>query len=409
MVAASIHALFDPARHEPLTTTPWDEGLARRAIERIAASAESEYDASDGSWRTHPLDDPETPDARLYHLYSGAAGAIWALHRLADVGAIALHTDFSSVVAQLPRRTADAVAAEMHGSASYFLGSSGAQLLHWKSTRSIETADALFDTVRSNLRNSAKEALWGNPGTLIAATHMAESTTDPRWPGLVREGVDILLEEMEVDPETGTWVWEQDLYGRKMRMLGAGHGLVGNAFPAFRASHLLDPGVVSTLQERTLRTLQATAVRAEDCLNWHHLIDAERVAGRSPLVHDCHGAPGVVCRLSHAPGSDEWTSLLCGAGELVWRAGPLATKGASLCHGTPGSAMACLKLWRRSGEERWLARARALAVHSLELVERHRAHYGVGRHSLWTGDLGVACLLWNCITADDDYPLLDSF
>jgi len=274
MVAASIHALFDPARHEPLTTTPWDEGLARSAIERIAESAESEYDADDGSWRTHPLDDPETPDVRLYHLYSGAAGAIWALHHLASVGAIALHTDFASVVAQLPRRAAEAVAAEPHGSASFFLGSSGAHLLHWQSTRSIKTADALFDTVRSNLRNSAKEALWGNPGTLIAAIHMAEATDDPRWPALIREGVDILLDEMEVDPETGTWIWEQDLYGRKLRMLGAGHGLVGNAYPAFRASHLLDPGVVSTLQERTLRTLQATAVRAEACLNWHHLIDA---------------------------------------------------------------------------------------------------------------------------------------
>ena len=98
-----------------------------------------------------------------------------------------------------------------------------------------------------------------------------------------------------------------------------------------------------------------------------------------------------------------------GAGELVWQAGPLTTKGASLCHGTPGSAMACLKLWRRFNEPSWLARARTLAMHSIDVVERHRAQYQVGRHSLWTGDLGVACLLWNCIALDDGFPTLDRF
>ena len=37
------------------------------------------------------------------------------------------------------------------------------------------------------------------------------------------------------------------------------------------------------------------------------------------------------------------------------------------------------------------------------------AQYQVGRHSLWTGDLGVACLLWNCTVEDDGFPTLDRF
>ena len=55
------------------------------------------------------------------------------------------------------------------------------------------------------------------------------------------------------------------------------------------------------------------------------------------------------------------------------------------------------------------SRARALAMHCIELVERHRVMYGQGRHSLWTGDLGVACVLWNCVVRDDRFPTLDNF
>jgi hypothetical protein len=125
-------------------------------------------------------------------------------------------------------------------------------------------------------------------------------------------------------------------------------------------------------------------------------------------VQDCHGAPGIVCRLADVARSAPWDSLLCAAGELTWHAGPLA-KGPSLCHGTAGSAMACLKLWRRYADPVWLERARRLALHAAEQVEAARARHGQGRHSLWTGDLGVACILWNCIAGDDRLPTLDHF
>jgi Lanthionine synthetase C-like protein len=142
--------------------------------------------------------------------------------------------------------------------------------------------------------------------------------------------------------------------------------------------------------------------------NWHPVIDAQRVAGRLPLVQDCHGAPGIVCRLAGAPRSPEWEQLLLAAGELSWRAGPLV-KGASLCHGTAGTAIACLALFRRTSDELWLWRARALGMHCIEQVESARGQYGRGRQSLWTGDLGVACMLRACVTGEYAYPTLDVF
>ena len=99
------------------------------------------------------------------------------------------------------------------------------------------------------------------------------------------------------------------------------------------------------------------------------------------------------CKLALAryglPGDDAWDRLLLAGGRTVWAAGPLRDR-AGLCHGTAGNAYAFLKLFERTGDEVWLRRARAFAMHAIEQVERTTAHYGRGRHSLWSGDPGTA-------------------
>jgi hypothetical protein len=92
-------------------------------------------------------------------------------------------------------------------------------------------------------------------------------------------------------------------------------------------------------------------------------------------------------------------TLLHEAGELVWHAGPTA-KFPSLCHGAAGSGYALLKLYERTGDPRWLARARAFAMHAIERAERALDSYGQRKYSLWTGDLGLAVFLSACIRED---------
>ncbi len=405
----STTPLFDTARHAPLTSTPWREEVARDAIRRIAGAAMASFDADRG-WRPHPLDEPRSPDDRYHGLYFGAGGAIWALDHLARAGAIEQPIDFAPFVADIVERSQRELASEQHGTASYLFGVAGLLLLQWTQSHDAGIADRLFDVVQGNLHNPVREALWGSPGTVLAAVHMAEATGVGRWTTLVREAVQTILEEMVTDDDIGgAWLWVQDLYGRRCRLLGAAHGFVGNVYPALRGTAMLDPALVETLLARALHTLQATALVDGTAINWWSAVEAPGVRpAKLPLVHDCHGAPGVVCRLAAAPRTPEWDTLLLGAGELVWRAGPVA-KGASLCHGTSGSGMAFLKLWRRTGHELWLRRARAFAMHAAEQVESLRAAHGVGRHTLWTGDLGSACFLWNCVVVDDAYPTLDVF
>jgi DUF1680 family protein len=100
--------------------------------------------------------------------------------------------------------------------------------------------------------------------------------------------------------------------------------------------------------------------------------------------------------------------LLLAAGELTWTAGPLA-KGANLCHGTAGNGYAFLKLFERTGDQLWLDRARAFAMHAIAQNEAEAEASGQRRYTLWAGDLGVACYLLDCIGARARFPTLDVF
>jgi hypothetical protein len=105
---------------------------------------------------------------------------------------------------------------------------------------------------------------------------------------------------------------------------------------------------------------------------------------------------------------EEFETCLLEGGELIWAAGPLA-KGSNLCHGTGGNGYAFLKLFERTGDELWLSRARSFAMHAIDQFNAASEQYGQLRYSLWTGDSGLACYLWDCIEARARFPTMDVF
>jgi hypothetical protein len=97
---------------------------------------------------------------------------------------------------------------------------------------------------------------------------------------------------------------------------------------------------------------------------------------------------------------------LLAAGRLVWEAGPIRDA-PGLCHGTAGNAYALLGLWRRTGDDLWLERARAFAMHAAAQSEARAGSVGRGWHSLYTGDEGVALCLAACLDGDARMPISD--
>ena len=157
----------------------------------------------------------------------------------------------------------------------------------------------------------------------------------------------------------------------------------------------------------TREVLARTAVVEEGLANWPLSEGRDLVAGDSEVrVQWCAGAPGIV---STAVDYLDEELLLAGA-ELAWRVGPAAMeKGPNICHGTAGNGYALLKAFERTGDERWLDRAKAFAVHALEQVERWREQRGRGRYSLWTGDVGVALYAADCLDGKARYPIFDTW
>jgi Lanthionine synthetase C-like protein len=365
-------------------------------------------------WPAHPREQEEG-EAPLPNpmLYNGAAGVIWALERLRRQGYATFDCDFASTVVGLDGHSAAWSTANQAAPASYFLGASGVRMLQWSLRPTDATAEALYALVEGNLRNPTREALWGSPGSLVAALHMVEATGDARWKALFRHGVAILWDEMQPvrhgsSPDREVFVWVQDLYGNSVTYLGAGHGFAGNLFPVLRGARFLDAALVAAFEARAVETLGLVARRDGPLLNWEPHFDW--VANGRPrrlMVQDCHGAPGMVCRLAGAQ-SPQLQAMLLDAGELIWAAGPLA-KRPGLCHGTDGNGYAFLKLHAMTGDTRWLGRARAFAMHALQQSDALAAVHGRRVPSLWTGDAGLAVYLAACIDADPALPVLDVF
>lgn len=409
--------LHDPARHEALTAAPWNEAVARGAIEAIADDLCARFDAAT-LWPVHPREredgDKPVPQPMLYN---GAAGVVWALQRLREQGAARVDLDLETIVAGLHEHSRHWITANESEWPSYFLGHSAVLLLQWRQNRSPAVADELFALVESNLENKALEALWGSPGTLVAALHMleaAEGTPEARrWHALFRRGVDLLWAQMvpvrhSAQPAREVWIWKQNLYGKVVQYMGAGHGFAGNVFPVIRGARWLDAAVVAAFEARTLDALDVCATREPSLVHWGPHFDAA-TAGYpvKALLQDCHGGPGIICRLAGTR-SAPLRALLVDAGELVWQAGPLV-KRPGLCHGTDGNGFAFLKLHAMTGDARWLDRARAFAVHAVQQSDALAAQHGCRVPSLWTGDAGLAIYLQACITANPALPTLDVF
>jgi lantibiotic modifying enzyme len=348
--------LYSPERHEPLGAA-FSEPAALDAIARIVE-------------RGHV----EIAGVAEHGLYDGVAGIAWALGELGSpVDRSLLEVD--------------------DGDLSVWDGAPGVLAVAERFWPDAERRDRLADYVRRSIDLPSLELMLGHPGHMLLAAQLHERTGEPRWLELWSAGAKRLLDEWRYDEELGAWLWTQHLPTEVARYVGPAHGLAGNV----RA--LVAGG--ADVEQRAVETLTRLAFVEGEHANWAPYADKPLVQNDRIRVQWCHGAPGILTTLWQlAPDDELWSELLLAAGRLVWDAGPLRDA-PGLCHGTAGSAYALLALWRRTGDEQWLERARALAAHAARQAEEHP------RHSLLNGDEGVALCLASCLEGDADFPLVD--
>ncbi len=400
--------LFDPGRHEELLPIAWDEDRVRAAISRIAADIEAHFSETT-YWPLHPRDiepgdDPNVPDTGLLH---GACGVIWALHYLESVRAVRLSRSYLGHLETLRER--NRVWLESIGSrefGSYLAGDVPILMLAFGNAPTDELANRIAALIENNLENPARDLMLGSPGTMLAALFLYERTGGERWADLFRRTADKLWSELVWSPEHACRYWTQDLYGQHCTYLDGVHGFVATALPIIRGRGLLGPESFAAWEQCIVDTVRRTATWEGSLVNWRPELHAPKGPPKM-LMQYCHGAPGFVVCLADLPGT-ALDRLLLAAGEATWAAGPLV-KGSNLCHGTGGNGYAFLKLYRRTGEPMWLARARAFAMHGIVQTEAEERRRHRMRYSLWTGDAGFAIYLWDCLHGSARFPTLDVY
>jgi hypothetical protein len=390
--------LFEPCRHESLSRVPWEPEAARRSVAEIVAHT---LDALEDStfWPTHPRDDDYLGGRRQTTVYAGAAGVLFALHALRRRG-FEIGLDLRDVAWRVHRhwrRDPDAGFVP-----SLLLGESGLLLLLAELGETERVASRLESLVVANREHPARELMWGAPGTLWAACRMAELTCDEKWWSLYGDGARCL----RAAAEGGAALWTHSLYGERVPFLGACHGGAGAHQALLAGRHALERAEAAQVVKAAVAFAKGTARRSHGLANWPTTGSS---GDEDWLVQWCHGAPGVIISLQGVPvGADpDFERLLLEAGELIWRAGPLV-KGRSLCHGAAGNGYAFLALYERTGADVWLERARSFAAHALGQLRAAWADHGRPRFTLFTGDLGTAAFLADCLAGGGRFPVVGS-
>ena len=393
--------LYRPEAFDRLTDTPWDEERVRAGIREIVADTDDALRGPKLLWRADPWDSWQATSP-MKNLYVGAAGVLLALELLRRRGHAETRldlTDLSLRNLELFRARPDLMKIELPqpATASLFDGETGILLAAWRIEPRNDLADDLHRHVLANVANDAEGVMWGAPGTLIASRAMHGWTGEDRWRDACVETAEAIWSRRGEDG-----IWLQRIHGQELRGLNPPQGLVGIVQAL---APVLDGERRATLERETAAILERLAVVEDGLANWPPR-DRPTLPGPDGQIRLqwCAGAPGMVVG---AAGYLDEGLLLAGAG-LCWKAGPHgADKGASICHGTAGNGYALLTAFERTGDERWLERARRFAVHAVEQARREREERGRGRYSLWTGDLGVAVYAADCLDACAAYPVLD--
>ena len=404
--------LYRPEDFEPLTDEPWDEDRIRAGIREIVDDTDAAFRGPKLLWRADDWDrwqcDEPAEDAVLRSCgrplgarrpaataTTPRRGSISPRSRSRTLERHAAKPDF--MASGFGRARAERESALLRASRG---SCSSAFRLSHRAGRLAD--DAPPARPGEHRRTRPTRSCGALAGTLIAARLMLDWTQDARW----REAWDESADGASRAPRFRRAVDAAAVraYGRAIsapctvssetswRSRRCSTRSVGRA-----ALHRTSNAVLERAQRRRGRARELAAydergARAQD--------------GRSSASQWCHGAPGVVCI-----GAPTTSTRSSSSPAPSSRGAPGAhgdERGSSICHGTAGNGYALLKAFARTGDERWLERARRFAVHALAQMRRQRTSRGRGRYSLWTGDLGVALYLADCLDARTAYPVLDA-
>lgn len=130
------------------------------------------------------------------------------------------------------------------------------------------------------------------------------------------------------------------------------------------------------------------------------------------LVHWCHGAPGTVYLMAKAfmvYKDQKYLDACIKSADLVWNKG-LLRKGPGICHGVAGNGYVFLLLYRLTGDDKYLHRAKVFANFMTSNEFQTDARVPDNPESLYEGTAGTVCFLADLLTPEKaEFPFQDVF
>ena len=119
----------------------------------------------------------------------------------------------------------------------------GAALLAMRLAPTSSLADLVHSRAEANMGLPIRELMWGMPGSMLAAIHMAEMTQETRWRGLFEMQAARLLADLEDTPQGP--LWTQDLYGERRPLARARSRFRRQCHPVIARVGLVDADAAS--------------------------------------------------------------------------------------------------------------------------------------------------------------------
>lgn len=256
------------------------------------------------------------------------------------------------------------------------------------------------------------EILYGVSGYLTALLYLKENIAWESVPDtLIQACVDHIMagaieNEKEGKGPGGSslmWTWHDKPY------LGAAHGVSGILLTLLEVHERVMP-----LSQTYLEKIHATVEYLHSLQMPSGNYPTQPLKQEDRLVQWCHGAPGVLLLFVRAyevfqePKYLAWAEL---ASDVVWTRG-LLQKGNGLCHGIGGNAYCFLILYRATGNDIYLFRARQFALSAedpqVEKYQRTPDH----PWSLFEGLAGLMCLYTDLVVGQPEmavFPAVEIF
>lgn len=376
--------LFENDRHSPYTNKISSTSEWPITITSILNNSLNELQKS--IWLpASKLDiDNSNDTVKLGNIYFGNLGVLWTLDKLASIYKVN-KPNIEKIIFEIKAESVD-----FEKEPSSFLLNN---LVACDVLLSILQNNPISAKQIKNWQNNVQENLLYDP--LYGVTGLLQLSTNLRKLNLLdKEAEQILINlfnktfnAVNLSDEGILIGWPTQFKDEIKYFNGAAHGSAGIIEVLYNfAKEFKVNGDLEKLKRWASELVNEKSITSEGGANWPKFNQEEVNLENPMLLHWCHGAPGIILSLSEIVWEDsEARNIIKKAAHTIYQAGPL-NKGPGICHGTSGNALAVLKVYQLSNDEKYLNMAIELLNEAIDQFKNSNEK----RFSLWTGDLGLA-------------------